>query len=226
MAGIWLNPACFHNVIAGISIAGLHTDEVRNIEIAVYAEPSSREIRDMKIKYPKHLVFALVCMLWVAEPFPEKAMEKVKEGSKVPVFALQNQDGKEFDLKSVLGKKNLVIYFYPKDDTPGCTKEACHFRDQFEAFNQADALIIGISAQSVESHKAFAEKYKLTFTLLSDPDNTVRKMFGVPAGLFGTVPGRVTYVVDKTGVVVYVFNSQTEPTRHVDEALRILKGMK
>ena len=128
--------------------------------------------------------------------------------------------------RAVLGKKNLVIYFYPKDDSPGCTKEACYFRDQFEVFTQADAMIIGISGQSVESHKKFAEKYHLSFTLLSDEGNKVRKLFGVPTDMFGTLPGRVTYVADKTGTVVYVFDSQSQATKHVDEALRILKELK
>jgi peroxiredoxin Q/BCP len=156
----------------------------------------------------------------------KKNMSGIEKGSKVPSFALSDQHGKLFDIKNVVGKKNLVIYFYPKDDSPGCTKEACYFRDQFEVFNQADALIIGISGQSVESHKKFAEKYKLSFTLLSDEGNKVRKLFGVPTDFLGAIPGRVTYIVDKSGTVVYVFNSQSQATKHVDEALRILKGLK
>jgi thioredoxin-dependent peroxiredoxin len=152
-------------------------------------------------------------------------MEKVEVGSTVPQFTLPDQNGTQFSINSVIGKKNLVIYFYPKDDTPGCTKEACAFRDQFEVFNDANAMIIGISGQSVESHKQFAEKYHLTFTLLSDEGDKVRKLFGVPSSL-GMIPGRVTYVVDKSGKVVYVFNSQTQATKHVDEALRILKELK
>ena len=148
---------------------------------------------------------------------------KNRKRQQVPSFTLKDQDGNLFDLKNVVGKKNLVIYFYPKDDSPGCTKEACYFRDQFEVFNQADAMIIGISGQSVESHKKFAEKYRLSFTLLSDEGNKVRKLFGVPSDLFGSIPGRVTYIVDKTGTVVYVFDSQSQATKHVDEALRILK---
>jgi peroxiredoxin Q/BCP len=152
--------------------------------------------------------------------------KKIGVGSKVPEFSLPDQNGITFSLSSVIGKKNLVIYFYPKDDSPGCTKEACYFRDQYEVFSEADALIIGISGQSVESHKKFAEKYHLNFTLLSDEGNNVRTLFGVPVNFLGTVPGRVTYVVDKTGKVVYVFNSQTQATRHVDEAMRILKEMK
>jgi len=150
---------------------------------------------------------------------------RIDKGSKVPVFALMDQNGKMFDLQQVIGRKNLVIYFYPKDDSPGCTKEACYFRDQFEVFDKADALIIGISGQSVESHRKFAEKYGLSFTLLSDTGNKIRKLFGVPTSFFGVLPGRVTYVVDKTGTVVYVFDSQSQATRHVDEALRTLKEL-
>lgn len=153
-------------------------------------------------------------------------MEKLVTGSILPIFELKDQHGKLFSIKSVLGKKNLVIYFYPKDDSPGCTKQACSFRDQFAVFADADALIIGISAQSVKSHLEFAEKHRLNYTLLSDEDNKVRKLLGVPADLFGWIPGRVTYVINKKGKVVYLFNSQTQAEKHVDEALRILKEMK
>ena len=175
-------------------------------------------------------VYFLLFTLYFSSPINAQDMnntkQKVEKGSKVPSFTLKDQNGKLFDIQNVLGKKNLVIYFYPKDDSPGCTKEACYFRDQFEVFTQADALIIGISGQSVESHKKFAEKYHLSFTLLSDEGNKVRKLFGVPTDLFGAIPGRVTYVADKSGTVVYVFDSQSQATKHVDEALRILKELK
>jgi peroxiredoxin Q/BCP len=153
-------------------------------------------------------------------------MNKIEAGSTVPQFTLADQNGTPFSINSVIGNKNLVIYFYPMDDSPGCTKEACAFRDQFEVFTEADAMIIGISGQSVESHKKFAEKYHLSFTLLSDEGDKVRKLFGVPVNFLGMIPGRVTYIVDKSGKVVYVFNSQTQATKHVDEALRILHELK
>jgi len=152
-------------------------------------------------------------------------MEKVIVGSPVPDFELKNQDGELFQLQSVLGKSNLVIYFYPKDDSPGCTREACMFRDQFEVFRDADALVIGISGQSVESHKQFAKKYGLNYTLLSDTGNKLRRKFGVSSNLFGLIPGRVTYVVNKQGTVEYMFSSQIQAEKHVEEALRILKVM-
>ena len=147
-------------------------------------------------------------------------------GDKVPSFELLDQYGKLFALDSVLGKKNLVIYFYPKDDSPGCTKEACSFRDQYEVFRDADALIIGISAQSVSSHLEFAKKHRLNYTLLSDSDNKVRKAFGAEGKIFGLIPGRITYVISKKGEVLYIFNSQVQAEKHVDEALRILKQLK
>jgi len=173
-----------------------------------------------KIKY---LSMAALLSLFSWNSKSQQADSKIVVGSSVPEFSLKDQDGKEFDIKDVLGKENLVIYFYPKDDSPGCTKEACAFRDQFEVFRNASAKVIGISGQSVESHKKFEEKYKLPFTLLSDEHNKVRKLFGVSTG---PIPGRVTFVVNKSGKVVYTFNSQMEATRHVDEALRILKDMK
>jgi peroxiredoxin Q/BCP len=154
-----------------------------------------------------------------------KNMESLKTGMKMPHFVLKDQKNQLFHSDSVVGRKNLVIYFYPKDDSPGCTKQACSFRDQFSVFEDVDAIVIGISAQSVESHKKFAEKHRLTFTLLSDEDNKVRKLFGVPTNLLGILPGRVTYIIDKSGEVIYIFNSQLQAEKHVDEALRILKSL-
>jgi peroxiredoxin Q/BCP len=178
------------------------------------------------------LGFVILSGMWLFSPGAaaqnnqDKTMKKVEVASMLPEFRLPDQNGKMFDISSVVGKKNLVVYFYPKDDSPGCTKEACYFRDEYDVFDKAGAKIIGISGQSVESHKKFADKYKLNFTLLSDQGDKVRKLFGVPADMFGALPGRVTYVIDKSGKVVYIFDSQTQPTKHVDEALRIIKGLK
>ncbi len=156
----------------------------------------------------------------------DQKMKKIEVGSIIPRFTLKDQNGNLFPIDSVLGRSKLVIYFYPKDDSPGCTKEACYFRDQFEVFAEADAIIIGISGQSVQSHKKFAEKYRLSYTLLSDEGNKVRKLFGVPTDLFGLLPGRVTYVIDKTGKVVFIFDSQTQTKKHVDDALKILQALR
>jgi peroxiredoxin Q/BCP len=153
-------------------------------------------------------------------------MKSIQIGDLIPEFSLPDQEGKMFNIKNVLGNKKMVIYFYPKDDSPGCTKEACYFRDLFEVFKEADAVIIGISGQSVESHKKFAVKHRLSFTLLSDKGNKIRKLFGVPTNAFGLLPGRVTYVADKSGKVVHMFNSQIRAEQHVDEALKILKELK
>ena len=155
----------------------------------------------------------------------ENKME-IKIGSTVPNIVLHNQNGEIFDLKKKTAGKNVVLYFYPKDETPGCTAQACAFRDQFEDFTDAEAVVIGISGQSVESHKAFAEKHHLTFTLLADEGNKIRKQFGVPASFFGLLPGRVTYVINKTGKVVYIFNSQTNISGHIKQSLKILKEQK
>jgi peroxiredoxin Q/BCP len=148
-------------------------------------------------------------------------MKSIKTGDLIPPFSLPDQDGNLFDISIYLGKKKLVIFFYPQDGSLNCTKEACYFRDLSDVFEEADALVIGISGQSVESHKHFAEKNRLNYTILSDTENAVRKLFDVPARIFGLVPGRVTYVADKSGKVVYIFDSQTETQRHADEALKI-----
>ncbi len=149
----------------------------------------------------------------------------VKVGDAAPDFTLPDQSGKQVSLKDFVGKSTIVLYFYPKDFSRGCTAEACTFRDNYEAFKDAGAEVIGVSSQSVESHDKFASLYKLPFVLLSDADGKVRKLYGVPS-TFGFLPGRVTYVIDKKGVVRYIFNSQTNVTKHVDEALRILKEIK
>jgi len=172
------------------------------------------------------LMFLLYFNINVSSQTKFKKMDIIKVGSTVPSFSLKDQNGLNFNINSVKGKKNLVIYFYPKDDSPGCTKEACSFRDQFEVFNKQDALIIGISGQSVKSHLEFAKKHRLNYTLLSDEENKVRKLFGVPTSFLGLLPGRVTYIVDKKGEVVFVFNSQLNAEKHIEEALRILKNLK
>ena len=147
----------------------------------------------------------------------------VKVGDTAPDFTLLSQSGTSVSLKDFLGKKSVVLYFYPKDDTPGCTKEACAFRDSYEVFKDAGAEVIGISDDSPDSHQKFATKYQLPFTLLSDTGKQVRKLYGVPA-TFGLLPGRVTYVIAQNGVVQHIFNSQLNFKGHVEESLKTLQA--
>lgn len=149
-------------------------------------------------------------------------MAKIEIGDKIPEFSLPDQNGMMTDMKNFIGQSNIVLFFYPKDDTPGCTREACSFRDHYENFADAGAEVFGISGQSVESHKNFAEKHNLNYSILSDEGNVVRRIFGVPANLFGLVPGRVTYVADKSGKVIYIFDSQTNVLQHVEKTLEVL----
>jgi peroxiredoxin Q/BCP len=150
------------------------------------------------------------------------AMRKLAIGSKIPDFSLNDQFGNEWRMNDQLGKSNMVIYFYPKDDTPGCTAEACSFRDHYNDFLDTGAKVVGISSDSVESHLKFATKHNLSFTLLSDEGGKLRKQFGVPTSLLGLIEGRVTYVIDKEGKVRHIFNSQLNAKKHVSEALNIL----
>ena len=184
--------------------------------------PNDKNYLKMRNFYRFYLIIYLLLFTSYLTFSQKNQMNEIKIGSTIPSFTLPDQNGNLFDINAVLGKKNLIIYFYPKDDSPGCTAQACSFQDQFEVFTQADAVIIGISGQSVKSHKEFAEKHRLSFTLLSDEGDKIRKQFGVPTNLLGLLTGRVTYIADKTGKVIYVFNSQTNATKHVDEALRIL----
>jgi len=188
--------------------------------------PDNRDYLKFRNFYRMYLLIYILLFASFTFFNSNQPMKKIEVGSIIPQFTLKDQHDNLFAIDSVLGKKNLVIYFYPQDDSPGCTKEACYFRDQFEVFTETDAVIIGISGQSVESHKKFAEKYKLSYTLLSDEGNKIRKLFDVPTNLFGLLPGRVTYVADKKGKVVFIFDSQMQTKKHVDDALTILKGLK
>jgi thioredoxin-dependent peroxiredoxin len=152
-----------------------------------------------------------------------QTVKKIQVGSHVPDFKLPDQNGKVFDVRSVLGKKNLVIYFYPKDGTSGCTKEACDFRDNLDFFKKSNATVVGISGDNIKSHQKFANNNHLNFTILSDQGNRVRKLFGVPASMMGVVLGRVTYIVDRKGIVIHIYNSLTKPENHILEALSALK---
>lgn len=149
----------------------------------------------------------------------------LKVGDKVPLFTLKDQNGGDFDIAQLLGKQTLVLYFYPKNYTPGCTREACGFRDSYEEFTALGAQVIGISADSDKSHQKFAKSYGLPFILLADSRKKVRKLFGVPSLLMGLLPGRETYVIDKEGTVAMVFNS-VNADRHIDKALKAVKRLK
>ena len=154
-----------------------------------------------------------------------KMSNKIEAGSKAPEFSLPDQFGKRVNLSDFIGKSNLVVYFYPKDESYGCTKEACSFRDNYEVFKEAGAVVIGVSADDVASHQAFAANHKLPFILLSDKDRSVAAKFGVGKSL-GVLPGRVTFVIDKQGIVRLVFSSQLSFEKHVTEAIEILKKLK
>ena len=147
-------------------------------------------------------------------------MPEVKSGDSAPDFELPDQNGRPVRLSLFRGR-NIVLFFYPKDDTTGCTMEACRFRDEFERFTEAGAEVIGISDDSSASHERFIGKYGLPFMLLSDKGGKVRKLYGVKKTL-GIIPGRVTFVIDRDGVVRHVFSSQTSPVQHVEEALTTL----
>lgn len=169
------------------------------------------------------LTLIVISFFLIGSKIYNSTMSKIKVGDRVPSFSLKNQNGETILIDSSIGK-TMVIYFYPKDDTPGCTKEACKFRDEYERFTDLGTMVIGISADSVESHKKFEEKYNLPFTLLADTENKVRNMFGVPKNLF-LIPGRVTYIIDTNGIVKYIFNSQLSAEKHIDNALEELNKL-
>jgi peroxiredoxin Q/BCP len=137
----------------------------------------------------------------------------------VPLFELPDQDGVVVRFADLLGKGPIVLFFYPRDETPVCTAEACSFRDAYAELSSAGAVVFGISSDSVASHKRFADKHRLPYRLLADVGGAVRARLGVPRGLLGLSEGRVTYVIDKAGVVRHVHHAHLQAQAHVDAAL-------
>lgn len=149
---------------------------------------------------------------------------KVGVGDAAPGFELPAQSGETVRLSDYLGQRVVVLYFYPKDNTVGCTTEACGFRDSYRTFVDAGAEVIGISTDSVRSHERFSKQHRLPFVLVSDAGGQVRRRYGVPAR-FGLLPGRVTYVIDRQGIIRHVFSSMTNIGAHIDRALRVVRDL-
>lgn len=214
-----------------INIKPVFADELRGI-IGSHSvnHPKYKKFRNY---YRTFLVLFLITLVFYFDfsgftHTKETEIEKSKigVGSKVPSFSLKDQEGNTLAIDSVIGKHNLVIFFYLTDGSPGCLREVWAFQENLDEFREADAMVIGIGRESVDSHKELATENALLYTLLSDEGNKVRKMFRVPSNLLGYLPGRVTYIVDKTGKVVYVHSSQIRTYRHATNALKFLKEMK
>lgn len=146
-------------------------------------------------------------------------------GQTAPDFEKTTHKGETLTLAQFRGEKAVVLYFYPKDETPGCTAQACSFRDAYEDFVEAGAVVIGVSADSLDRHGQFAAHHRLPFELISDEDGMLRRKYNVPSSMLGLLPGRVTYVIDREGKVQHVFNSQLQAKRHVKEALAVVKRL-
>ena len=151
-------------------------------------------------------------------------MTKIRIGDPAPKIPMSTHTGNQISLADYHGEHPVVVFFYPKDGTPICTKEACSFRDAYNDFTEAGAVVIGISSDSAEEHQSFAKTHKLPFLIVSDQDGTIRTAFGV-AKTMGVLPGRVTYVIDREGIVRHIFNSQFAAERHVQEALEVIRKL-
>lgn len=149
---------------------------------------------------------------------------KLEIGSRAPDFTALNQQGEAVHLADRIGQKIIVLYFYPKDFTVGCTMEACSFRDHYEVFTDAGADVIGVSADSPESHQAFAEKNHLPFTLLSDSDGKIAELYNI-GKVLGMFPQRITFVIDQQGIIRHNFSSQINMDKHIDEALKVVQAL-
>ena len=150
-------------------------------------------------------------------------MSRIDVGDAAHELTLETHDGEPIRLADYRGKQAVVVFFYPKDGSPVCTKEACAFRDAYEDFVEAGAVVIGVSGDSAARHQAFASDHRLPFVLVSDKDGKARRAFGVPKSM-GLLPGRVTYAIDQGGIVRHVFRSQLDGARHVQEALDAIRG--
>ena len=145
----------------------------------------------------------------------------IKIGDPLPEFSIKDQNGNPVS-NSTLKGKNVVLFFYPKDNSIVCTKQACAFRDSYEYFLEYGCEVVGISSDDDKSHKKFSGKLRLPYILISDKNNLLRDTFGVPSNLLGMIPGRVTYIADKNGIVRFIFNSQLHGSKHVKETLNYL----
>jgi thioredoxin-dependent peroxiredoxin len=151
-------------------------------------------------------------------------MPGTQAGDPAPSTMLSLHNGERIALANLWARHVVVLFFYPRDDSVVCTKEACAFRDSFEKFVEAGATVVGVSGDSSEKHEGFANRNRLPFLLASDPDGALRKAFGVPKTL-GIVPGRVTYVIDRQGIVRHVFSAQFAADAHVREAMEAVRAL-
>lgn len=151
-------------------------------------------------------------------------MSTLARGAPAPDFSKTGSDEKPVSLAHYRGKQAVVLFFYPKDETPICSKEACAFRDAYDDFSRAGAAVIGVSADGAASHQSFAARLKLPFSLISDEDGTLRKAYGVPKTLW-VLPGRTTFVIDRQGIIRHAFTAAFGSQIHVDEALAVVKSL-
>ena len=151
-------------------------------------------------------------------------MPALQVGDRAPNVTLPLHTGERLPLADLYRKRVVVLFFYPKDNTAVCTREACAFRDSYEKFTEAGATVVGVSGDSADSHQQFADKHRLPFLLATDADGAVRRAFGIPKTL-GLLPGRTTYVIDRAGVIRHSFSAPFAADRHVQEALQAIESL-
>jgi len=179
----------------------------------------------MRTIFKSSPVIAIMLVLFISACANAQSGQKTLAiGDTMPSFSLTDQNGKVFNSADYVGKSVLVIYFYPKDESMVCTKEACSFRDSFNDFTKAGAKVIGINGGTVASHKEFSDHYKLPFILLSDPGDKVYRLFGVKNKMF--MSGRETFVINLNGKIVYTHEAMLQGKEHTDDALKFIKAVK
>ncbi len=181
-----------------------------------------RRLRQRIVAISVGMFAAAALALWLTGANEVAAVgPNIKVGDEAPDFSATTSAGVSLQLSSFRGEKSVVLFFYPKDETAVCTREACSFRDSFEKFAEAGAVVIGVSGDSDDSHRKFAARHDLPFHLVSDGDGRLRRLYGAKAGL-GLLPGRVTFVIDQEGIVRQAFSAMFASDEHVRQALAAL----
>lgn len=142
-----------------------------------------------------------------------------------PEFKAPTHLGFDFSPSFFKGEKNLVLFFYPKDHSPGCTAEVCSFGENLSFFELSDTVVVGISPDSIESHKIFARKHSVNYPLIADVDGKINRLYQVPRDFMGLLPGRITFVVDRKGIIRGVFRSALQFTKHIEKAKEIISSL-
>jgi peroxiredoxin Q/BCP len=206
-------------------MSGPRQPSVLNTALPVETFVHGTSVLSSVMKPIAQCLLALLAFAVTLAAMPTKAAETPKAGDKAPLVTGKDQNGKEWKLASLIGRKNVLLYFYPKDDTPGCTKEACSFRDSIEQFKSANVEVVGVSFDSAESHQKFIEKHSLNFPLLADTDGKIADAYGTRREPGRNVARRVSFLIGLDGKIVHVTDTSSADV-HIAEMKEAIGKLK